>query len=89
MTTEADGARQTGPALEKMHQFVLWLIPTVEKFPQRQRFLGLAGNQGAILVLQNISPVAWRHIHFLGRYLFRDRGHPIVLNTLLADISLA
>jgi four helix bundle protein len=39
MTTEADGARQTGPALEKMHQFVLWLIPTVEKFPQRQRFL--------------------------------------------------
>ena len=49
----------------------------------------LAGNQGAILVLQKISPVAWRHIHFLGRYLFRDRGHPIVLNTLLADISLA
>ena len=49
----------------------------------------LAGNQGAILVLQKISPVAWRHIHFLGRYLFRDRGHQIVLNTLLADISLA
>jgi four helix bundle protein len=39
MTADADGARQTGPALEKMHQFVLWLIPTVEKFPQRQRFL--------------------------------------------------
>jgi hypothetical protein len=39
MTVDADGARQTGPALEKMHQFVLWLIPMVEKFPQRQRFL--------------------------------------------------
>ena len=39
MTAEADGARQTGPALEKMIQFVLWLIPAVEKFPQRQRFL--------------------------------------------------
>jgi hypothetical protein len=35
----AEGARRVGPALEKAYQFVLWLIPTVEKFPRGQRFL--------------------------------------------------
>jgi len=34
-----DNARQTGPALEAMYQFMLWLIPTLEKFPRSQRFL--------------------------------------------------
>ena len=33
------GARRTGPALESMYRFVLWLVPTVEKFPRRQKFL--------------------------------------------------
>ena len=33
------GARRVGPALESMYRFVLWLVPTVEKFPRRQRFL--------------------------------------------------
>ncbi len=33
-----DNARQTGPALEAMYRFMLWLIPTVEKFPRSQRF---------------------------------------------------
>jgi TnpA family transposase len=46
-------------------------------------------NQKAIQLLQKISPVAWRHIHLLGRYMFRDRGQPIDLDVLLADISLA
>jgi hypothetical protein len=32
-------ARRTGPALEAMYQFVLWLIPAVEKFPRSQKFL--------------------------------------------------
>ena len=32
-------ARRTGPALEAMYQFTLWLIPTVEKFPRSQKFL--------------------------------------------------
>ncbi len=31
--------RRVSPALEKTYQFVLWLEPTVEKFPRRQRFL--------------------------------------------------
>jgi len=31
--------RQTAPVLEKMYQFLLWLIPTIEKFPKSQKFL--------------------------------------------------
>jgi|TARA_B100000315_G_scaffold223309_1_gene227993 hypothetical protein len=35
----SDHARSTGPAVEKTYQFLLWLIPTVEKFPRSQKFL--------------------------------------------------
>ena len=31
--------RRAGPALESMYRFVLWLVPAVEKFPRRQKFL--------------------------------------------------
>jgi hypothetical protein len=34
-----DHARQTGPAVEAMYRFMLWLVPTVEKFPRSQKFL--------------------------------------------------
>ena len=34
-----DAARRTGPALEAMYRFVLWLVPTVERFPRSQKFL--------------------------------------------------
>ena len=37
--TQPDHARRTGPALEAMYRFLLWLIPTLEKFPRGQRFL--------------------------------------------------
>jgi hypothetical protein len=30
---------RTGPALEAMYQFILWLIPAVDKFPRSQKFL--------------------------------------------------
>lgn len=30
--------RSGGPALEAMYQFLLWLIPTLEKFPRSQKF---------------------------------------------------
>ena len=33
------GERRTGPALEAMYQLVRWLIPTVDRFPRRQKFL--------------------------------------------------
>lgn len=32
-------ARATGPALEAMYQFLLWLLPLLEKFPRSQKFL--------------------------------------------------
>jgi hypothetical protein len=34
-----DTARRTGPALEAHQRFILWLVPTVEKFPRAQKFL--------------------------------------------------
>ncbi|MFO1319020.1 MAG: diversity-generating retroelement protein Avd [Burkholderiales bacterium] len=39
MAANAREGRAHGPALEKTYQFLLWLIPTVEKFPRGQRFL--------------------------------------------------
>ena len=38
-SASGEGARRTGPALESMYRFALWLIPTVEQFPRRQKFL--------------------------------------------------
>lgn len=35
---EANNARRTGPALEAMYQFMLWLVPTVDKFPRARKF---------------------------------------------------
>ncbi len=34
-----DRSRETGPALESHLRFLAWLIPTVERFPRRQKFL--------------------------------------------------
>ena len=34
----ADNAKRTGAALEAHYQFLLWLLPTVEKFPRSHRF---------------------------------------------------
>lgn len=34
----ADNARRTGPAVEAHFQFLLWLVPTIEKFPRGQKF---------------------------------------------------
>jgi hypothetical protein len=39
MKMPTDKSRQTGPALEQTYQFILWLIPTVEKFPRDRKFL--------------------------------------------------
>jgi hypothetical protein len=37
--SEVDRSRRSGIALEKCYQFLLWLVPTVEKFPKSQKFL--------------------------------------------------
>ncbi len=38
MTSSPTNARQTGPALEAMYQFLRWLLPTVDGFPRSQKF---------------------------------------------------
>jgi hypothetical protein len=35
----SDAARKSGPALEAMYRFVVWLIPTLDKLPRSQKFL--------------------------------------------------
>jgi hypothetical protein len=51
----ADNARRTGPALEAHRQFLLWLVPTVEKFPRSQKFLlGDRIQASALDVLENL-----------------------------------
>lgn len=47
-----------------------------------------AGDQKAIMQLRKISPVAWQHVHLLGRYLFRGNRQPIDLVALLANVAL-
>lgn len=50
-----DRSRTTGPALEKWYQFLLWLAPTVEKFPRAYKFtLGDRIQNGALEVLDRL-----------------------------------
>ena len=52
---QTSGPRGSGPALEAMYQFLLWLIPTVEKFPRSQKFLlGDRLQQQALQVLEQL-----------------------------------
>jgi hypothetical protein len=39
MSETADNARRTGPALEAMYQFLLRLVPAIDKFPRNQKFV--------------------------------------------------
>ncbi len=39
MNRDSARARAGGPALEKCYQFLVWLLPTLEKFPRSQRCL--------------------------------------------------
>ena len=47
------------------------------------RFLA-TDNEKALELLWRMSPTAWEHLHFLGHYAFRDKHHPIDLETILA-----
>ena len=35
----ANQARETGQALDSHYRFILWLIPTLARFPRAQKFL--------------------------------------------------
>jgi TnpA family transposase len=46
------------------------------------------GNEKALDLLRRISPAAWQHLHFLGRYAFRNPHHSIDLEAILAEVVL-
>lgn len=53
--TVRDGARETGPALEAWYRFLLWLVPALERFPRRQKFLlGDCIQNAALDVLESL-----------------------------------
>ncbi len=53
-------SRQTAPVLEKTYQFMLWLIPTVDKFPRAQKFLlGDRIQSSALDVLEGLVEAAY------------------------------
>ena len=53
--TESNRTRTTGPALEKMYQFMLWLVPTVDKMPRSHKFtLGDRIQNTALDALENL-----------------------------------
>jgi hypothetical protein len=35
----ADHSKRTGPAVEAHYQFLLWLVPTVDRFPKAHKFV--------------------------------------------------
>ena len=39
MNDTPGNARRTGPALEAMYQLLVWLIPTIARFPRTQKFV--------------------------------------------------
>lgn len=45
-----------------------------------------AGNDKVVALLQKISPVAWQHTHFLGRYDFMNNYNPIDFEEILANL---
>jgi len=51
----------TGPSLEKMYQFLLWLMPTVEKFPRSHKFsLGERIQNAALDILEGLVEASYR-----------------------------
>ena len=49
------------PVLEKMYQFLLWLTPTVEKFPRTQKFtLGDRIQALSLVVLEGLIEANYR-----------------------------
>jgi TnpA family transposase len=47
----------------------------------------LSGETDEIIRLKQISPVAWQHINFLGRYEFEKPANPIDIDEIVAKLS--
>lgn len=46
------------------------------------------GNLKALAILKKISPVAWRHIHFRGHFIFSNNSKIIDLDSIVQDLVL-
>ncbi len=49
--------------------------------------LEIQGNQSAIDRLQRVTPLAWQHINFYGRYRFDGELQPINLEQMAAELA--
>lgn len=59
----SDNARRTGPALEQIYRFLLWLMPTVEKFPRTYKFtLGDRIQTTAFVVLEGLIEATYTRV---------------------------
>ncbi len=47
----------------------------------------VVGNEKVFALLQQIFPVAWQHIHFLGHYDFKNNHNPTDFEEILANIT--
>ena len=66
-SNQANRARTTGAALEAHYRFLLWLVPAVERFPRKQKFLlGERIQTTALDVLERLVEAT---------YTRRRRGH--------------
>ncbi len=73
------------PVFHQMHQFVLWLYPTVNKFPKNQRFvLGQRLERQAIDLIELLVEAK-----FSSRKFTPLKKASIKINTLLVLIRLA
>ena len=53
-------SRQVRPALERAYQFLAWLIPTLDRFPRRQKFvLGDRIESTALDVLEGLVEASY------------------------------
>ena len=56
----ANANRTVAPVVEQTYQFLLWLIPAVEKFPRSQKFLlGDRIQVTALSLLESLTEVAY------------------------------
>jgi Tn3 transposase DDE domain len=46
------------------------------------------GNKKGLAILKKISPVAWRHIHFQGHFIFTEDGTVIDLDAIIRNLVL-
>ena len=45
-------------------------------------------NQKGLAMLKKISPVAWRHIHFQGHFIFTEDGKVMDLDAIIKNLVL-